>query len=305
MTDSSSLLVGVQILTLVMGLALAAGWDARSREVPDRLWQIVGLLGAAIGAALLANGGAGPVLLWLLVAGFALQHLFPWDERWDGGSSRLPAIVEVVLYLGIGVVLFAAGWAYGFGADAVPIAAVAVYATVLLTRGLFEARVLYGGADAKAVITVAVLLPLWSVPLLGQTSTLRALLQVTPFALTALVDAAVLVLAVPIWLAIRNARRAEFSFPKGFLGTSIGTDELPARFVWLSEPKLDGSAPRTELDTAVEDRERRVEQATELRARGIARVWVTPQIPLVLFFALGAGLALLLGNVLLDLVALL
>ncbi|EQD49121.1 membrane protein [mine drainage metagenome] len=305
MTDMSSIFVGLEILALVIGLGLAAGWDARSREVPDRLWQIVGLIGAAVGASLVAGSGLGPVLLWLLVAGFALQHLFPWDERWGGGSSRWPELFEVFLYVGTGVVLLAAGWAYGLGASGVPVAAIAVYAAVLLARGLFEVRVLYGGADAKALITVAVLLPLWSTPLLAQTTTLTALLQVTPFALTALINGAVLALAVPIWLAIRNARRGEFSFARGFLGTSIPTDELSLRFVWLHEPKLEGRAPPMELDTAAEDHQLRIEQGAELRARGIARVWVTPQIPLVLFFALGAGLALLLGNVLLDLAALL
>ncbi len=305
MTDTSSILVGLEILALVIGLGLAAGWDARSREVPDRLWQIVGLIGAAIGASLVAGSGLGPVLLWLLVAGFALQHLFPWDERWSGDSNRWPELFEVSLYVGTGAVLLAAGWAYGLDANGVPVAAVAVYAAVLLARGLFEGRILYGGADAKAVITIAVLLPLWSTPLLAQTTTLTALLQVTPFALTALVNGAVLALAVPIWLAIRNARRGEFSFARGFLGTSIATDELSLRFVWLHEPKLEGRAPPMEFDTAAEDHQLRVEQAAKLRGQGIARVWVTPQIPLVLFFALGAGLALLLGNVLLDLAVLL
>jgi hypothetical protein len=303
MTGTSSILIGLEILTLVVGLGLAAGWDARSREVPDRLWQIAGLIGGAIGAGLAAGSGLGPVLLWLLVAGFALQHLFPWDERWGGGSSRLPERFELILYVGTGVVLFVAGWAYGVGASGVPVAAIAVYATVLLARALFEARVLYGGADAKAVIAVAVLLPLWSAPLLSQTTTLTVLLQATPFALTALINGALLALVVPIWLAIRNARRGEFTFARGFLGTSIPTDELPLRFVWLHEPKLEGSTPPMELETAAEDLQLRVQQAAELRARGIGRVWVTPQIPLVLFFALGAVLALLLGNLLLDLAA--
>lgn len=305
MSDVSGALVDAQLLTLGVGLALATAADARTREVPDRLWQIAAGLGAALGAGLLVSDGPGPVLVWLLVAGFALQHLFPWDERWDGGSSRLPGIIETVLYVGTGAILFGAGWAYGLGGDGVPIAALALYGTVLLARGLFELRALYGGADAKAVITVGILLPLWSTPFVGQVPTLSAVMAVVPFALTALIDAAVLALLVPIALAIRNGRRREFSFPKGFLGMYIPTEQLAVRYVSLYHPRWEGGRAPEEPDTSEQDRELRVRQAADLREQGIGRVWVVPQIPLVLFLALGAGVALLFGNIVLDLVALL
>ncbi|MGD0717996.1 MAG: hypothetical protein ABSA15_00220 [Thermoplasmata archaeon] len=305
MSDVSSALVDLQLFALVGGLALAAGWDARAREVPDRLWQVVAGVGALLGALLLAGQGPGVVLLWLFVAGFALQHLFSWEEHWEAASPRLLGLVDAVLYVGTGAVLLAAAWEYGVGGGGVPLSIVAVYVTVLTARGLFEARILYGGADAKAVIVVAVVLPLWATPLLVGSPTLTPILEVIPFALTVLVNAAVLTLLVPIALAIRNARRGELSFPKGFLGMSIPTDELPARYVWAHDPSLDQDHPPDDVATSAEDRQLRVRQAAELRARGVERVWVSPQVPMVLFLALGAGLGLLVGNLVLDLVAIL
>lgn len=303
MTDASSVLVGLALVTLVVTLALGALWDARSREVPDRLWQVAGIIGAGLGAGILASRGVGAVLLWLWVAGFAVQHLFPWDERWPDGSSRVPDALEASLYLTTGLILLVTGWTYGLGAQGVPLAAVATFVAVVFARGLFEARILYGGADAKAVIAIAAVLPLWSMPLLNPSGALSALLQVTPLALNALVNAFVLSLVVPIGLALRNARRGEFSFRRGFLGSSIPTDELPSRFVWLPPLSSPPSAIGQELTTAAEDRQLRVDQAAALRARGVVRVWVTPQVPWVVFFALGTGFALLLGNILLDLIA--
>lgn len=305
MSELASALVDFELTAVVVGLAVAAVWDGATREVPDRLWQALAVIGAALGAGLLAGDGGGPVLVWLLVAGFALEHLFPWDERWDGGSARLPQIIEIVLYVGTGAVVFLGGWAYGFGGGGVPIAAAATYAAVLVARGLFEARILYGGADAKAVITLGVLLPVWATPFLGQPAGVAPLGPWIPFALTALINAAVLTLAVPVVLGVQNARCGEFSFPRGFLGCSIPVDELAHRFVWLDEPTTREGTPREEFDTAEEDHRLRVQQAEALRARGIERVWVAPQIPLVLFLALGAGLGLLFGNIVLDLVALL
>ncbi len=305
MSDVSSALVDLQLFTLVAGLALAAGWDAYAREVPDRLWQVVAGVGALLGALLLAGQGPGVVLLWLLVAGFAVQHLFPWEERWAEASPRLLGLVDGALYVGSGAVLLAAAWVYGVGGGGVPLAIIAVYVTVLVARGLFEARILYGGADAKAVIVVGVVLPLWAAPVLAGSPTVTPVLAVMPFALTALVNAAVLTLLVPIALAVRNARRGEFSFPKGFLGMWIPIDELLTRNVWAHDPSLDEDASTEEIATSAEDRQLRARQAAELRARGVERVWVTPQVPLVLFLALGAGLGLLVGNLVLDLVAIL
>ncbi len=53
-------------------------------------------------------------------------------------------------------------------------------------------------------------------------------------------------------------------------------------------------------ETAEEDRLERVRAAQELEAKGVERVWVTPQIPFLVLMAVGAVAALLAGNLVLD-----
>jgi prepilin signal peptidase PulO-like enzyme (type II secretory pathway) len=56
-------------------------------------------------------------------------------------------------------------------------------------------------------------------------------------------------------------------------------------------------------ETSEDDRRERVKAAQELEASGVTRVWVTPQIPFLVLMAAGAVVALLAGNLVLDLLA--
>jgi preflagellin peptidase FlaK len=297
----SQALLGVQIALLVGGLGYAALSDLRTREVTDRLWQVLGVVGWGLGAVWLAPGGILSVALWLLVGGLTIQHMFPWDNALGKRLDRFADLIEGVAYLLVILVVLVASVHWGIGTSGVPLAVIALLATMLFARGLFELGVLYGGADAKALMVAGVLLPLLPTPLLPQTAPVALLLTVLPFPVNLLVDAAVLSLAVPVAIAVRNVARREFEFPRGFTGYMIPVKELPDRFVWLKDPLL--AEEEDAAETSEEDREIRVRAAHDLEAKGVERVWVTPQIPFVVLLALGAVAALLAGNLLLDLFA--
>jgi len=294
-------LLGVQLALLVGGFGYAAYSDLCTREVTDRLWQVLGILGWVLGAAWLAPGGPLPLGLWLLVGGLTIQHMFPWDDLLGERFERYADVIEGVAYALVILVVVVAAFHWGVGASAVPLAVLALLATVLFARGLFELGVLYGGADAKALMIAGLLVPLFSTPLLPQSASVALLLTVLPFPVNLLVDAAVLSLVVPIGIAARNVARGEFRFPRGFSGYMIPVRELPHRFVWLKDPLL--AEEEDAAETSEEDREIRVRAARDLEAKGVERVWVTPQIPFVVLLALGAIAALLAGNLLLDLFA--
>jgi preflagellin peptidase FlaK len=297
----SQALLGVQIALLVGGLGYAALSDLRTREVTDRLWQVLGVVGWGLGAVWLAPGGILPVALWLLVGGLTIQHMFPWDDALGKRLDRFADLIEGVAYMLVILVVLVAAVHWGIGTSGVPLAVIALLATMLFARGLFELGVLYGGADAKALMVAGLLLPLLPTPLLPQTAPVALLLTVLPFPVNLLVDAAVLSLAVPVAIAVRNVARREFEFPRGFTGYMIPVKELPDRFVWLKDPLL--AEEEDAAETSEEDREIRVRAAHDLEAKGVERVWVTPQIPFVVLLALGAVAALLAGNLLLDLFA--
>ncbi len=303
MTGPGNVLVAAEIAVLLVGFGYAAVSDWREREVTDRLWQVMGVLGVILGAARVAPGGAAPLGLWLLVGALVLQHLFAWDDALGPSLDRFADLFEGLAYAAVVLVVVVAALRWGVGTGAVPVLGIAVLVTVLFARGLFELGVLYGGADAKALMIAGVVLPIFATPWLPSTPALAFALSVVPFSINLLVDAAVLSIAIPIGLAVRNARRGEFEFPRGFSGYFLPVRDLPYRFVWLKDPTLESGSSEPEPETTEEDRRERTRAAHELEARGVDRVWVTPQIPFLVLMAAGAVAALLAGNFVLDVLA--
>jgi preflagellin peptidase FlaK len=296
-------LLAVDVLVLLVGFAYAGFADLREREVTDRLWQLMGAVGVTLGAAAVAPGGGLPVILWVIVGLFTLQHLFAWDDLLGGAIARYADPIEGVGYLAVVAFVAIVAWRVGVGPDAVPVPVLALLLTVLFARGLFELGVLYGGADAKALMIAGVLVPVFASPLLPQSAEVATLLTVLPFSINLLMDAALISIVIPIAIAIRNVARGEFRFPRGFSGYMIPVRELPDSFVWLKDPLSaeDGDTPPAE--TSEEDRQERTRVAQELEAKGVERVWVTPQIPFLVLMAAGSVVALLAGNLVLDLLA--
>ncbi len=297
------------ILVLWAGFGYAAWTDWRTREVEDHVWIAMALAALVLGTLRVWPAWGDPgtaevwreVGVWILVVGLALEHFIPWDDAVGRVREWLPGAIELVAYAAVGATLVAVAWT--FGASPGVVAALAGYVGILLARALFEVRLLYGGADAKALIVASVVLPLWATPWLAVPASATTVLDAYPFALTLLMDGAVFAAAIPIALAIRNLRAHEFEFPRGFVGYRIDVADLPDRFVWVQDPTFDEAAD--EAETSDDDRRLRERQRDELRARGVTRVWVTPQLPFVILLAVGAVAGVLLGNIVFDLAALL
>jgi archaeal preflagellin peptidase FlaK len=288
---------------LLGGFGYAAVADWREREVTDHLWQVLGVLGVGLGIVALSPGGAVPVVVWTIVGGLTLQHLFPWDDVLGTKYERFADPIEAGAYLVVIGFVAAVAWRVGIGPTQVPIEALALLLTVLFARGLFEVGVLYGGADAKALMIAGVLVPLFPNPALPQSASVAPLLAIFPFSFNLLVDAALLSIVIPIGIGVRNAVHGEFQFPRGFSGYMIPVRELPNRFVWLKDPLSPEGRDESPPETSEDDRRLRVRAAQELEAKGVGRVWVTPQIPFLVLMAAGAVSALLAGNLILDIIA--
>ncbi len=302
MNPAEAALIALPVL-LVGGLGYAAWEDWVRREVSDHVWQLLGVGGTVLGAIALGTSERLPLAMWLLASLFVLEHVFPWDRPIERWNANAPFVLEGATYL---VVLGGVGYAaltYGVGPQAVPVTVVAVVITVLLARALFEMGVLYGGADAKAVMVAGLLVPLFALPLVPVPQNARTILEFYPFSLDLLMDAAILAAAVPLALAIRNLRQGTFEFPSGFTSYRLPVARLPEEFVWVRDPALPGDPE--DVATSEEDRELRRRQQAELTARGITMVTVTPQLPFVVLLALGGVAALLVGNIVFDLAALL
>ncbi|HZY70779.1 MAG TPA: hypothetical protein VFF67_07380 [Thermoplasmata archaeon] len=293
----------VGLLALLVGLGYASWTDWKYREVSDLLWVGLVLVGSVVGFVALAPSGWLPTLLWLAVSLLVLEHLVPWDAPLERLGPSVPGAVELAAYVAVGVAVFGESLRSGVGPHSVPIPVIAVYVCVLAARGLFELGVLYGGADAKAMMVAALLVPVDSVTLLTIPTNAANLLSIYPFAVNMLLNGALLAITVPIAIAFRNLRRREFQFPRGFVNYRIDIDELPNSFVWVKDPALTDVEPEDEPETSADDRQLRQQHADRLRAAGVRRVWVSPQLPFVVFMWLGAILTVVAGSLLFDVLA--
>ncbi len=286
-----------RLLVLLLVFGAASYFDWKVREVRDELWIAGGLLGGAF-LFLSSLGASLPLLgLYALVTVFVVQHFLPWDARLEG-HDLVVILLELALYL---AVIVATALAYLYLSPTPPADLAAVVVSVVLARALFETGLLYGGADAKALMTAGVLLPLAPAPLLvALPPTLQyPILQEIPFAFTMLVDGAVLTLGIPLVILAYNISRGEHRIPRAFHIFEIPTEELPHRFVWLKDP---APSERPREETTEEDEELRRTQAKELLAKGIDHVWVTPQLPFLIALAGGGLIAVLFGDLLLWLI---
>jgi archaeal preflagellin peptidase FlaK len=298
---AATLLFAVRVAVLLFGLGFAAYMDWKVREVEDGVWQAMGLIGAGAGVVAFW-GNPLALVLWALVSLWALEHLFPWDSSVERYSDRLPGWIELGVYVAVLGTVIGCAIDFGVGGSGVPVAVIGVAGAILLARGLFEIGVLYGGADAKALMIAGLLLPLDPSPIWSPPAAV-ALLAYYPFALTVLIDAALFAVVVPIAIAIRNVSAHEFTFPRGFTGYTIPVAELPERYVWIKDPTFSGSTSEDEPEpqTTEEDRALRQRQADELSKQGVQRIWVTPQLPFILWILAGAVAALVAGNLIFDL----
>jgi len=301
LVSSQYLLDAVRAVVLAGGFAVAAVSDLRTREVPERLWQVLGVVAFLLGAIVLAPGGTLPMLLWLLVGVWTVQHFFPWDDALGPRLAAQAIRLELATYAAVLAVVAGAVVRWGIGPSAVPIPVVAVVVSVVIARLLFETPLHFGGADAMAVMAASLLVPVVAAPLLYAPALAGAVASWMPFAVTMLTNAALFAVLVPVFVAVRNASRGEFTLRRGFLSYTLPVEELPRRFVWVQDAPLDVDTMVDDADTSEEDTRRRTELARELEQRGVRQVWVTPQIPFLAFLAAGAIAGLLAGNLLLDL----
>jgi archaeal preflagellin peptidase FlaK len=288
------------VVILGVGFVVAAVQDVRRREVSAFLMPVLGLLGIGIGAVALAPGGAVPTALWLGAGVLALGNMLPWPALLGESRDLEVLVLDVGAFVvAIGVVGFAAV-RWGVGPTGVPVAVIAVVVTVVFARLLYEWRVLYGEADQDAVVAAGLLVPVFASPLVLAYPIQAPLLAVMPFPITLLTDAALLSAAVPLVIAARNAARGEFSLRDGFSRYTLELRELPSSLVWVRDRRLGVDTYVEDLETAEEDAERRRALTEELRAKGVSRVWVSPQLPYLTFLVAGALVAVLAGNLVLD-----
>jgi len=288
-------------------LVVAAASDLRTRRVRDPLWIGLGTLGLVVLAAQLVVESA-PWPAWSFAGSAALLFYTvffgrPLTEE-DGFHAR-PIRIAVLL---IAAAMWLAPLAF---AGAVPASGstpglASMPVMIVVYQGFYRFRVLHGGADAKGLMAITLLVPTYpnAVPfpvLMPDPRVDSVLRTVFPFSLIVWVDAALVSLAIPIGLFLFNAVRGDLAIPQAFLGYRARLDSFPAH-AWLMEKMT----PRGEhvLVLFPKRGENPAEDIARLRATGVDRAWVTPKTPFMLPLLVGFLLAFVAGNLLLAVLGL-
>lgn len=245
--------------------------------------------GAVIGRPSLADIKAGSRLDLAAVAVYAVALVgLVWGAQRHGQVEPLDLVLWDVA-----------------GAQALWWELIGVTLVLLIVDLAWRLRLLHGGADAKALMWVAMLVPTWGALTWIQPG--DAAVLALPPALSILLWGGLAFLLIPPWNMVRNFVRGDLKqaadLRHAFHAERMPLEAVKGAHVWMLstvEVGLDGServvhrvrAPRRTPSAEAVD-----EAIAALSELGVARVWVTRKVPLLVVLWPACVLALLLGDV--------
>lgn len=155
---------------------------------------------------------------------------------------------------------------------------------------LFQMRLLFGGADAKAIMAITILLPLqpniYDLPIWGQ--------SFMPASWTVFVNSLIIFLFIPIFLLTYNLTQRNIKLPHALLGYKMKLQKAKEKFVWPLEKIQDG---KTKLIIRPKESDNK-EEYFGFEKLGIIEIWVTPKIPFMIPLLLGFISTFIFGDIL-------
>lgn len=232
---------------------------------------LVDLLRLFVGVAILSFASytdwkwrRAPNVLWLVMASAGVLLLAVEAVLdWPGLVAKWPYLVFAPVFAGLMYVF----WYFGLIA---------------------------GGADAKALMASALLVPfplaladgwpLWQAP--------------TPGAFTLLGNSLMFFLLIPATLLLWNLAHGNVRLPHAILGVKIGGRDVRRGHAWPMEIVNEDGSRSTRLFASRMSSSEVDDQFDRLQALGDEKVWVTPKIPFMLPLLAGYVAAFTMGDIL-------
>jgi len=166
-----------------------------------------------------------------------------------------------------------------------------VVISILITLPIAFSLFLFGmgGADAKALIALSFLVPLF--PKIGIFPLWKAPV-LFPFPLIIFINSLLLFLAIPFFLLFYNIAKKNAEFPYCFFGYKMKAEK--ARHVWSMESIVDGKRKKSILP----------QKNVDIASFGDEEIWVTPKVPFFIPLTIGYIISFLLGDVLYKIISL-
>jgi len=287
----------LSLIRLIIGaifLFVASLKDLKSRRVPDELWIIMGFIAMGILGAELIFIREVYWTYFLIFIPIGIVFLEAFIDRPPLYSKgKLNPIVLGWLTLPLVVFIYMVSV---LGGDLLFWSLAMILAVMLFSFILYFFYILHGGADAKAVITLAILLPFYpDIPGL----TFRAISSevVTgieiffPFTLVILLNASLIMLIFPVLHFMFNLYHGDIDIPKMFFGYKKRLSDVEDSFVWPMQYYEEGK-----LKTELLPRSETEERISSLKNHDMKTVWVTPKIPFIVPIFIGFLISFVIGN---------
>ncbi len=155
----------------------------------------------------------------------------------------------------------------------------------------------FGGADAKALISLAVMFPVYpkfyKFPLLNT--------GIGIFAFSVLSNSVIVAPLIAMSFFVKNLKEKDGRLLYRFIGFRVDADRIP-KFYNLLE-YVDENWNVVRVSRGIEPDEKMLERLREAKRKGILeKVWVTPALPFLVFMTAGFLVAVFLGDVLVWLI---
>ncbi len=161
---------------------------------------------------------------------------------------------------------------------------------IALVYVLFQLRLIFGGADAKALMAIAILVPL--APAISQFPLWdRSLMPASWFIFS---NSVILFLFIPLSLLLFNIAKRNIQFPYALLGYKMDIKKARDKFVWPLEKIVDGKRKFSYMPKNFEIED----ELDEFEKNGINKIWITPKIPFMIPLLAGFICAFVLGDIL-------
>lgn len=221
--------------------------------------------------------------------------------------SNIPWLAMITVGIGLLIFRVVTSGTYLLGQAALSLVLTLVVSYLFFRIGLF------GAADAKCLISIAVLFPVSpSLVILSHRFPLFSpvLPEVFPFALSTLMNAALLAMVVPLFLGFRNLLDLGLGGFRRQLGMAFTSYQIPiaqlakrkhVRLVYPC-PDKNGELGRASAFSGVEINDAIIKQLESYQKTGKLgnKVWVTPELPFLVFTTSGFVMATFLGGLFLG-----
>jgi preflagellin peptidase FlaK len=152
---------------------------------------------------------------------------------------------------------------------------------------LFQLRLIFGGADAKAIMAIAILVPfpIYNLTYLGP--------SLMPGSWQVFANSVILFLLIPLSLFIFNILKRNIEFPFAFLGYKMSVSKAREKFVKKKKKIEDGKRKFVYMPKEFDIEE----ELKVFEKNNIKEIWVTPKIPFMIPLLFGFICTFILGDI--------